>query len=451
MPPLPKHLLICTDDIRGRWLATGGDKPVRESGLVEHTHQLLAGLARRHPGMRVTVAYTGAAEPGPPAELLTPEGTRVRAMPIATQFPEHLYDRSDRTCPVRTHRCYEGAVEHPDNVLWRSLAEQYARAVREAEASDVVAHGIDPVVALIKARELSLVGADLRITGLIHDTTDTARRFAFVSRRMRAGRLDLRLMAGSEYVRRALMATGVPEGAVSTVVNGMDAGRFRSVLARVRAAGLFRRVRERNDLDPGHGVVLVPGRRVPGRGHEDVIRAVELLVRRGRLRNSCVAITGAGLVDPRWPGYQDHLTRLIREVGVRDRVHVLGPLGRSELAACYASCDLVVHTPRVPGPLGYSLIEAMHAGAPVITTAPGGAGEIIDHGRNGLLVPPGRPQALAEAIEAALSNRQLHGRLAVGGRAAAGRLTQDRMVDGYEAALTRRRPALAGHRRTTAR
>ncbi|WP_165953982.1 glycosyltransferase family 4 protein [Streptomyces sp. 8K308] len=444
-------MLICADDVRGRWLATGGEKPVRESGLVEHTHQLLAGLVRRHPGTRVTVAYTGAAEPGPPAELLIPEGVRVRALPIATQFPEFLNDRSDRTCPIRTHRCYEGAVDQPDNALWRSLAEQYAKAVKEAGATHVVAQNIDPVVALVKAREMGLVCADLRVTGLIHDAVDTGRRFGFLARRVLGSASGVRLIAGSGSVCRALLSSGVPESAISTVINGMDAGRFRSLVARARAAGAFRRVRERNGLDPRHGVILVPGRRVPGRGHEDVIRAAEVLVRRGRLRNACVAITGAGLVDPRWPAYQDHLARLIREAGVRDHVHLLGPLSRLEMAACYGSCDLVVHAPRMPGPLGYSLIEAMLAGAPVITTAQGGAREVIDHGRNGLLVPPGRPPALAEAVETALTNRELHNRLAVAGRATAGRLTQDAMLDGYEAALTRAVRTRAGRGRTGAR
>nr|WP_279571278.1 glycosyltransferase [Streptomyces hainanensis] len=231
----------------------------------------------------------------------------------------------------------------------------------------------------------------------------------------------------------------------------MDAGRFRSLVARAGAAGLFRRVRERNGIALGQSMVLVPGRRVPGRGHEDVIWAADVLARRGRLRNSCVAITGSGLVDARWPGYQDHLARLIREAGLRDRVHLLGPLNRSEIAACYGGCDLVVRPPRVPGPLGYSLIEAMLAGAPVVTTAAGAAREIIDHGRNGLLVPPGRPPALAEAIETALTDRELHTRLAIGGRVTAGRLSQDAMLDGYEAALTRATPARAGIRRPGAR
>ncbi|WP_461033042.1 glycosyltransferase family 4 protein [Streptomyces mayteni] len=444
---MPKRLLICADDLRGRWLSTGGDKPVRESGLVEHTHQLLAGLARRHPGTRVTVAFTGAAEPGGLAELMTPEGTRVRVLAIATRFPEFLQDRGNRACPIRTHRYYEEGLDRPDNGLWRSLAEQYAKAVEQADAVHVLAQNVDPLVALLKARERGLVAADLRLTGLIHDTTDTGRRIEFVARRLLAGRVDLRLIAGSEFVRRTLVSAGVPESAVTVVANGIDAGRFRSLVARASGDGVFRRIRERNGVDVGHRVILVPGPRVPGRGHEDVIRAVDVLVRRGRLRNSCVAVTGAGLVDPRWPGYQDHLARLIREAGLRDRVHLLGPLNRLETVACYDSADLVVRPPRVPSPLGYSLIEAMLAGAPVVTTARGGAGDVIEHRRNGLLVPPGRPPALAETIETALTDRDLHGRLAVAGRATAGRLTQDAMVDGYEAVLTRAAPARPIHRR----
>jgi glycosyltransferase involved in cell wall biosynthesis len=46
----------------------------------------------------------------------------------------------------------------------------------------------------------------------------------------------------------------------------------------------------------------------------------------------------------------------------------------------------------------YALLEAMAAGLPVIATNTGGVPEIINHNKNGLLVPPGKPEKLAEAI-----------------------------------------------------
>ena len=48
--------------------------------------------------------------------------------------------------------------------------------------------------------------------------------------------------------------------------------------------------------------------------------------------------------------------------------------------------------------LPLSLMEAMEAGRPILATAVGGVPELIDHGVNGLLVPPDDPKALAAAI-----------------------------------------------------
>jgi glycosyltransferase involved in cell wall biosynthesis len=58
-----------------------------------------------------------------------------------------------------------------------------------------------------------------------------------------------------------------------------------------------------------------------------------------------------------------------------------------------------------------SVIEAMAAGLPVVATNVGGIPEIVEHGRNGLLVPPGDPQALAAAIERFFADDELRGRL----------------------------------------
>jgi glycosyltransferase involved in cell wall biosynthesis len=45
-----------------------------------------------------------------------------------------------------------------------------------------------------------------------------------------------------------------------------------------------------------------------------------------------------------------------------------------------------------------SLLQAMGAGIPIISTQIGGVADIISNGENGILVPPGDPQSLAEAI-----------------------------------------------------
>jgi glycosyltransferase involved in cell wall biosynthesis len=48
--------------------------------------------------------------------------------------------------------------------------------------------------------------------------------------------------------------------------------------------------------------------------------------------------------------------------------------------------------------LSLTMLESMAAGVPVIATEVGGTPELITHGRTGLLVPPGQPERLAQAL-----------------------------------------------------
>lgn len=63
--------------------------------------------------------------------------------------------------------------------------------------------------------------------------------------------------------------------------------------------------------------------------------------------------------------------------------------------------------PSVKEGLPYTIIEAMAAEVPVIATRVGGIPELIEHNKNGLLVEPRNPEALASAIDQLLHNRAL--------------------------------------------
>ena len=67
------------------------------------------------------------------------------------------------------------------------------------------------------------------------------------------------------------------------------------------------------------------------------------------------------------------------------------------LAEQYRSCDLFVAPSRYES-FGLIYLEAMRAGKPVIGCTAGGSKEVVRHGKNGLLVPPGDAKALAGAI-----------------------------------------------------
>ena len=93
------------------------------------------------------------------------------------------------------------------------------------------------------------------------------------------------------------------------------------------------------------------------------------------------------------------------------------------------------------------VLEAMASGTPVVGSNTGGIADMIRDGENGLLVPPGQPNALAEAINRILSEPALRSRLAQGGSETARRYDYTAVGGSYAAVL---RSLMEGYRGSSA-
>jgi glycosyltransferase involved in cell wall biosynthesis len=103
--------------------------------------------------------------------------------------------------------------------------------------------------------------------------------------------------------------------------------------------------------------------------------------------------------------YAEQINALIEKAGVRDRVVQLGFISEEEKARLMAESLAAIYIPYDEDSYGYVTLEAFHSHKPVITcTDSGGTHEIIEDGRNGLIVEP-EPEALAEAMERLWNNR----------------------------------------------
>jgi glycosyltransferase involved in cell wall biosynthesis len=74
----------------------------------------------------------------------------------------------------------------------------------------------------------------------------------------------------------------------------------------------------------------------------------------------------------------------------------------------------------------------MAAGRPIVATAVDGVPEAVQHGRNGLLFPPGDVEAGAAHVLALLADPELRRRMANEGRTAAGEFAAERMIEAQE-------------------
>ena len=223
-----------------------------------------------------------------------------------------------------------------------------------------------------------------------------------------------RVVANSNAAAVQLEAEGVSGDRVSVIANGIDLSLFSNPPR----------------LGGGRVVSTVANLR-PEKGHDVLLRAAATVLQ--RLPDVRFRIIGDGPTRPA-------LIDLAAALGISSSVEFLGH--REDVPALLAETDVFAFPSRTEAfPNG--LIEAMAAGLPVVTSAVGGMLELVEDGRNGLLVPAGDDAALADRIIALLTDAGTARQLGHAARATIeARYSFDRMVASFEqmyvAELTRR-------------
>lgn len=124
------------------------------------------------------------------------------------------------------------------------------------------------------------------------------------------------------------------------------------------------------------------------------------------------------------------LIRFALELGIQDSVLFAGYQTRAK--EIVAGLDLLV-VPSKSETFGRVLLEAMQVGTPVVATNSGGIPEVVTHEYNGLLVNYGDEEALSQAMERVLTDRQLRSKLVENGyRTVRERFSIERYASGIE-------------------
>ena len=349
---------------------TAGPAPIRVLWLVKGlgpggAERLLTLMARHRDRTRVDVR----------AAYLLPHKVALVAELEAEGVPVACVGRSRLVDPRWLARLRRSLVEDPVDVVHAH--------------SPVAAIGARLVVrSLPRRRRPRLVTTDHSLwDGHVRSTrwADTA-----------TWRLDDAHVAVSRAVHASL-----PRGLrarTEVVLHGIDA-------AQVEADGRDREaVRAELGLDPDALVVGTVANLRPVKGYPDLLEAAAQVLR--KLPDVRFVTIGQG---PQAAAVHALHARL----GLGDGVRLLGH--RRDAVRVMGACDVFCLASHHEG-LPVALMEALALGLPVVATGVGGVTEVVDSGREGLLVPPGRPDELAAALLEVLTDGERRQAMAAAAR-----------------------------------
>ncbi|MFF5262488.1 glycosyltransferase [Actinomadura viridis] len=227
-------------------------------------------------------------------------------------------------------------------------------------------------------------------TGLVRRVLDTASR-----------RSSSQYVTNCHGIARELLGPGgVPADRVEVIPNGVELPAEAADAARC----------------PPRGIVVA--NLIAYKGHADIVEALALLPGPPRVR-----FVGDG-------PERERLGALIEARGLRHVVELAGAVPDSRtLLPGHQFAVLASHAEGLPN----AVLEAMAAGLPVIVTAVGELPGIVTDGRDGLLVPPRDPAALAAAIGRIAADPELRAALGAAARRTAQRYGVGECVARHEA------------------
>jgi exopolysaccharide biosynthesis WecB/TagA/CpsF family protein len=199
----------------------------------------------------------------------------------------------------------------------------------------------------------------------------------------------------SDYARSQLMYLSDPQkwDSLKVVHCGIPLERFTRSTPRARLDA------EQSLLQPTteQPRILCLGRLVPEKGQTVLLDALAELNRRGRSVHATFAGEGPS---------REGLEASVRELGLDAQVDFLGAVGQDDIRRLYEDASIFC-LPSFAEGVPCVLMEAMAMRLPTLSTRIAGIPELIEDGRNGLLVAPGRADQLADAIERLMLDPEL--------------------------------------------
>lgn len=190
---------------------------------------------------------------------------------------------------------------------------------------------------------------------------------------LEAGGSASKLLTISTAMKNDLVALGMPAGKISTHYTGVDLERFQPI-----DRGLAKK-----NLGVSGPLLATVGALIPLKGQALVLEALS------HLPDVTLLLAGEG------PD-RNKLGVMVQQLGLADRVRILGDLPTEQVAQLLAAADVMVLPSRSEG-LANVWVEALASGTPIVISDVGGAREVVQDDRVGRIVPR-EPAAIAGAI-----------------------------------------------------
>ena len=205
--------------------------------------------------------------------------------------------------------------------------------------------------------------------------------------RLKYGHTCHAVIAVSENIRELAAQAGVPRERITVIPDGIE------IPPELPSASARQRLRKSWQCEEDDFVVGLLGASTAEKGQDLALAALELLADKLPKVQLVFAGDDGGLPGGRSiQGASPHGARMIR----------LGSI--DDLASFFPGLDIFL-MPSISEGLGSSALWAMAYGLPVIASRVGGLPEIVAENETGWLIPPGSPQALADAILLASRDR----------------------------------------------
>jgi glycosyltransferase involved in cell wall biosynthesis len=200
-----------------------------------------------------------------------------------------------------------------------------------------------------------------------------------------------RVIAISRFVANHIRATfGVPDDRIMLIPRGIDFAVYDPAAVTMERKEMFRR---HCQIPPDIPLVIMPARLSPTKCHDLALRALSLACQQPFY---CLIIGP----DQGRKAYRKQLLARTQQLGLNTRVCFVD---KTDLPAAYAAADLVLSLSNKQEGFGRVAAESQAMGVPVIATAIGALPETVLDGKTGWLVSADDVQALASAIQRALS------------------------------------------------